>query len=108
SVVVSDVQQDGAAETLRRIKLSGGNATMFNADVRRETEVRVLVEHAERTYGGLDILVNNASAPYRPGEPLEGWRDTVETDLLGPMYATRFAIDAMQKRGGGVIVNMGS
>jgi len=52
--------------------------------------------------------VNNASAPYRPGEPLEHWLDTVQTDLLGALYGTRLAIDAMRRRGGGAIVNISS
>jgi NAD(P)-dependent dehydrogenase (short-subunit alcohol dehydrogenase family) len=52
--------------------------------------------------------VNNASAPYRPGEPLEHWADTAQTDFLGAMYGTRLAIDAMRRAGGGAIVNIRS
>ena len=67
-----------------------------------------LIDFAERHFGGLAVLVNNASHPFHPEEPLEHWSDTVQTDLLGAMYGTRFAIDAMRRSGGGAIVNISS
>ncbi len=70
--------------------------------------MRALITFAEATFGGLDILVNNVSAPYRPSAPLEHWEETVRVDLLGPMWGIRHAIDAMRKCGGGAIVNIGS
>ena len=54
------------------------------------------------------MLVNNASAPYGPQGLLTGWFDAVRVDLLGPMMATLAAIEAMRRRGGGAIVNIGS
>ena len=108
AVVVSDIDEDGARETVRRIEESGGRASLFPADVRHRDQVQALIAHAEQTFGGLDILVSNASAPYRPDEPLDHWMETLETDLLGAMYGARLAIDAMRRRGGGAIVNIGS
>lgn len=108
AVVVSDINPDGGQETVRRIEAEGGRAVFLQANVRVEEQVRHLIGFAEKTFGGLSVLVNNASGPYRPAEPLEYWMDTVETDLLGTMYATRCAIDAMRRGGGGAIVNMSS
>jgi NAD(P)-dependent dehydrogenase (short-subunit alcohol dehydrogenase family) len=108
AVVVSDIDQNGASETVRRIEESGGRASLFPANVRHRDEVQALIAHAEHTFGGLDILISNASAPYRPDEPLDHWMETIETDLLGTMYGARLAIDAMRRRGGGAIVNIGS
>ena len=107
-VVVSDILESGARDTVRRITSEGGQAVAFKTDVRVEEEVRSLIAFSETTFGGLDVIVNNASAPYRPGEPLEHWLDTVQTDLLGALYGTRLAIDAMRRRGGGAIVNISS
>src|SRR5437868_7154411 len=107
AVVVSDIQEDGAGDTVRQIEAAGGRASMFKANVRREAEMRALIAHAEQMYGGLDVLVNNASAPHS-GEPLEQWMATIETDLLGALYGTHAAIDAMRRRGGGTIINIGS
>jgi len=109
AAVVSDIDAAGGRETARLIESAGGRSSFLLADVRREADVEALIAHAEATFGGLDILVNNASGPgFHPGEPLEYWFETVQTDLLGAMYATRHAIDAMRRRGGGAIVNMGS
>jgi NAD(P)-dependent dehydrogenase (short-subunit alcohol dehydrogenase family) len=107
AVVVSDIQEEGARETVRQIEASGGRASMLKANVRREADIRALIAHAEQMYGGLDVLVNNASAPHS-GEPLEEWMATIETDLLGTLYGTYAAIDAMRRRGGGAIINIGS
>jgi hypothetical protein len=71
--------------------------------------VRGLIEFADKTFGGVGVLVNNASAlPHGEGG-LENWVDNVQTDLLGTMYATKFAVDAMRRSGtGGAIVNISS
>jgi NAD(P)-dependent dehydrogenase (short-subunit alcohol dehydrogenase family) len=108
AVVVSDIHRERGEEVRRLIEQSGGRAAFFAADVRVEDQARGLVAFAEETFGALHILVNNASAPYRPGEPLDHWQDTVQTDLLGTMYTTRAAIDALRRAGGGAIVNISS
>ncbi len=107
-VVVSDVNEQGAGETHRLIGDQGGRSAVYNANVRRESEIVALIDFAERTFGGLDIVVNNASAPYRPEEPLGNWAEILEADLLGSVYAIQHARPAMRRRGGGVIVNFGS
>jgi NAD(P)-dependent dehydrogenase (short-subunit alcohol dehydrogenase family) len=108
-VVVSDVDEAGGQETLRRISSEDGRAAFFRADVRVEEQVRSLIGFAEKSFGGLGILVNNASAPFHPEAPLDYWADAVQTDLLGTMFGTRLAIDAMRRGGaGGAIVNMSS
>ncbi len=108
AVVVCDIDEPGGRETVRLIGEVAGRAVFMRADVAVEGDVRALVAFAEETYGGVDVLVNNASAPY-PGQGLLArWFDAVQVDLLGTMYATWHAIDAMRRRGGGVIVNIGS
>jgi len=67
-----------------------------------------LLRLAEQRFGGIHVLVNNASAAFRPREPLEHWSEIVETDLLGPMLASRLAIDIMRRTGGGSIINVSS
>jgi NAD(P)-dependent dehydrogenase (short-subunit alcohol dehydrogenase family) len=107
AVVVSDVNDAGGRETVALIEAGGGRAAYCHADVRIESEVRTLIAFAEATFGGLDILINNASSPDGMGF-LTGWVDAVSIEILGPMYATLAAIEAMRKRGGGAIVNVGS
>jgi NAD(P)-dependent dehydrogenase (short-subunit alcohol dehydrogenase family) len=107
AVVVSDIDEAGGRSTVDQIERSGGQATFFRADVRHESQVRDLVSFAEKTCGGVRVLVNNASAA-SGGEGLDSWMDPVETDLLGALHATRWAIEAMRRSGGGAIVNIAS
>ncbi len=108
-VVVSDINEAGGLETVRQIEAAGGAAAFRRADVRVEQEVRELIEFAVQRFGSLGVLVNNASGPeYRPDQPLELWAEIIQTDLLGTVYGTRLAIDAMRRHGGGAIVNISS
>jgi len=107
SVVVSDVNDAGGRETVAWIESTGGRARFCRADVRVESEIAALIAFAEASFGGLDILVNNASSP--DGHALlTGWKEMVDIEILGPMHATLAAIPAMRRRGGGSIVNIGS
>ncbi len=107
AVVACDINAEGARETVRQIQRAGGSASVYTANVRREAEFRLLIVHAEQTFGGLDVLVNNASAPHS-ADSIESWMTTIDTDLLGAIYGTRLAIEAMRRRGGGSVVNIGS
>jgi NAD(P)-dependent dehydrogenase (short-subunit alcohol dehydrogenase family) len=108
TVVVSDINETGALDTVRQIEQAGGHAAFRACDVRSEEQVRQLIAFAEATFGNLAIMVNNASAPVHFDEPLEHWADAIQTDLFGAIYGTRLAIDAMRRSGGGAIVNMSS
>ncbi len=107
SVVVSDIDEAGGHETVREIERNGGRAVFFRADVRQESQAKQLMSFAETTFGGLTVLVNNASAPHGDAG-IDTWLDAVETDLLGAMYATRWAIEVMRRGHGGAIVNVAS
>ncbi|HKE28676.1 MAG TPA: SDR family NAD(P)-dependent oxidoreductase [Bryobacteraceae bacterium] len=107
ATVVSDIDEEGGQLTVRRIEREGGRAAFFRADVRREPEVKELVSFAENTFGELNVLINNASAPRGDGN-IETWVDSIETDLLGAMRVTQLAIEAMRRGGGGAIVNIAS
>jgi NAD(P)-dependent dehydrogenase (short-subunit alcohol dehydrogenase family) len=108
SVVVCDIDSSAGRETVRQIEAEGGRAAFCRADISQESDNAELIQFAEKTYGGLDILVNNAAAPYRPEGLLDHWFHELEADLHGPMHTILHAIPAMRKRSGGAIVNMGS
>jgi NAD(P)-dependent dehydrogenase (short-subunit alcohol dehydrogenase family) len=106
AVVACDIDEAGGNETVRLIKESGGTASFARADVREETEVRALLDFCVGTFGAIHLLINNASGPFRPGEEVESWAVTVQTELVGTLHAIRYAIPAM--RDGGAIVNIAS
>jgi len=108
AVVVSDINESGGRETLGLIEQNGGCAAFCHADVGDERQACDLIAFGERTFGRVTILVNNASALLKPGDPLEHWTDTIQVDLLGAMFCTRAAIEAMKRAGGGAIVNIAS
>jgi NAD(P)-dependent dehydrogenase (short-subunit alcohol dehydrogenase family) len=108
AVIVSDVNVAGGRETVRLIEDAGGNAAFFEADVRDPQQVQSLVAFAEAAFGGLNVLVNNASSPHPFGAGPEQWLDCIQTDLMGTIHATRWAIESMRRRGGGAIVNVAS
>src|SRR5262249_20282972 len=103
AVVVSDTNEPGGLETVHLIESAGGRAIFWRADVRDEAQVRRLIESAVSAFGALSILINNASAPHPTAEGIAGWTQSIETDFLGAMCATRYAIDAMRASGGGAI-----
>jgi NAD(P)-dependent dehydrogenase (short-subunit alcohol dehydrogenase family) len=107
-VVVNDINESGGRETVVLIEAAGGHAAFFQGSAGVEADVRAMIAFAEAQFGGVDILVNNASDPDSLGGQLDGWAEAVQVELLGPMYATLNAIEAMRRRGGGAIVNIGS
>jgi NAD(P)-dependent dehydrogenase (short-subunit alcohol dehydrogenase family) len=110
-VVVADIDVDGGAETVRQIAASGGGTAFVPADVTVEEDVRRMVDVADQTFGGLDILVNSAGltpAPHFPAAPVEHWSRYLDVNLRGPMLAIHHALELMTGRGGGAIVNIAS
>src|SRR5262245_52088010 len=78
--------RDGAERAAREI---GGATLGVACDVRDPKQVAALFAAADRAFGGLDVLVNNAGIGiFRPVEQLsvEEWRDTIETNLSGVFY----------------------
>ena len=96
-----------AVETLRPRGRIDGRV----CDVRRFREVQGLFWFVNRTFGRLDVLVNNAGvsevAPVDELTPRQ-WRTVIETNLNGPFYCCRQAVPLMRKSGGGSIINIGS
>jgi len=106
-VVVSDIDECGAQETVRLIASEKGQAISVRCDVSREEDLKNLFAVAEKTFGGVDIVVNNAGPGHGAG-PLDDWLETIEATLLSAMCGTLLGIEALRRRGGGAIVNVGS
>ncbi|MBI2914073.1 MAG: SDR family oxidoreductase [Chloroflexi bacterium] len=112
SVVIADVDDDGGRETVRMIEQAGGQAAFVHTDVTRQEDLQRMVAFAEETFGGLDIVHNNAGVgtgrPRYPEAPLEAWQRTLMIDLWAVIAGTAAAVPALRRRGGGVIVSTAS
>lgn len=107
SVMVADVNKDGGNEVVSGIRARGGLASFVHTDITDEESVKQAVEATVREFGKLDILVTSAGG----GEAQEQdnpWDYTIDLYLRGPYYACRYAVDQMERTGGGVIVNIAS
>ena len=112
SVVVCDVEEAEAGETVRSIHEAGGTASLCLADVSSGEQVRALVQHAVNVFGRLDVLVNNAGrAGQTPFLDMteEDWDRVLDTNLRGVFLCCRAAAGQMVRQGGGgKIINITS
>jgi NAD(P)-dependent dehydrogenase (short-subunit alcohol dehydrogenase family) len=113
AVVCVDVADDANEETAELVRAEGGRALAQHADVTDASEVESVVSKAEAEFGGLDIMFNNA------GVMLDGDGDAVSTpdaiidrtldiNVKGVILGCRYAVPALRRRGGGVIINTAS
>ncbi len=111
AVVVADIFEEGSRETVSGIDEAGGRAQFIPTDVTSEEDWQGAVQAAERDYGQLDILVNDAGISSTAFEdPLDvgGWDAIMGVNATGVYLGTRAAIPAFRRAGGGSIVNMSS
>ncbi len=112
SVMVTDINAEGAAAVAAAITESGGTATSARLDTTDPQQHMDLVARIESTFGRLDIAANNAgiTIPARPTADLslEDWERVRSVDLDGVFYGVRAQIPAMQRAGGGVILTTSS
>lgn len=110
-VVVAGRTPETGGETVRRIRAAGGEAGFVQADVSRAADVERMVGAAVEAYGRLDVLVNNAAIFPRAtlAETTEEfWDRMLAVNLKGPYLCCRAAVPAMERGGGGSIINIGS
>lgn len=114
-VVVADLADEPIQRVVRRLSDRGLAVAGRVVDVADEDSVRDLVEFTVDTFGGLDVLDNNAaltSAIARDRDVLsmsvELWDQVLAVNLRGPMLLCKHAIPVMIERGGGSVINIAS
>jgi len=100
-------------EVAAGIKKNGGEALAIAADLTREAEIAALFTTVHKTFGRLDVLVNNAGiATNRDTEDigLEYWQAALDINITAPFLCSREAIRIMKAQApqGGRIINVGS
>jgi NAD(P)-dependent dehydrogenase (short-subunit alcohol dehydrogenase family) len=114
-VVVGDVRDAWAADTVALVEEAGGKAVAVHCDVSREPEVEALVATCVAQFHRLDVMYNNAGVGTpRPGltfveHTQEDWDRLLGINLMGMVYGCKHAtLQFRRQGGGGVIVNTGS
>ncbi len=111
-VVVSGRRDDAGRALVEELSQLGAEAMFVRADVRREDEVRALVDETVKRFGRLDVAVNNAGTEGRPGPLTEQdagtYAATFETNVLGVLLSLKHELRAMQAQRSGVIINLSS
>jgi NAD(P)-dependent dehydrogenase (short-subunit alcohol dehydrogenase family) len=111
AVGVLDRDSASADETVKLITCEGGKAISLEADVRCEQDAVNAVATVEETFGGLDVLVNNAGVIGRGSVETTAeteWRRVLDVNLTGVFLMSKAAVPAMRRRGGGSIINVSS
>lgn len=113
SVVVADVSDNDGKETVARIEAEGGQAVYTHADVSRAADSLNMVSVAEKTFGKLNVLFNNAGIMHGKDDDAVGteedvWELTMAVNLKGVFLGCKHGIPALRRAGGGSIINTAS
>jgi NAD(P)-dependent dehydrogenase (short-subunit alcohol dehydrogenase family) len=102
---------DRLVEVAQRLETLGATARPFQCDVSKQADVEALISDTIKTFGRIDIIVNNAGiAAMTPAidMTLEDWNKVVSVNLTGVFLCARTAARQMIKQGGGKIINIAS
>ena len=110
-VVFGDLLDEEGMKVEAEVRELGGEATYVQMDVSVESDWESAVKLTETTFGKLDILVNNAAIVRNSAileTPVEEWDEVMAVNARGVFLGTKHAIPAMQRAGGGSIINISS
>ncbi|MCD7441106.1 glucose 1-dehydrogenase [Streptomyces lincolnensis] len=112
SVVVADLNAEGAKKVVEEIEAAGGTAVAVTGDLSEQTVVDEVTKAAVERFGGVDVLVNNAGIMDRMSALADvgdaEWERVLRVNLTAPFLLTRAVLPHMLAAGGGAIVNTAS
>ena len=111
-VVVSGRHEEEGKKLAAEMRKLGAEAEFVRADVRRDEEVRKLVDKSVERFGRLDVAVNNAGTEGTPGpiteQTAESFAATFDTNVLGTLLSMKHELRVMLPQRSGSIVNVSS
>jgi len=111
-VVVADILDQEAEETVGEIKAKGGIAAAIKVDVTSESDTQRMAEETIKEFGRIDILVNNAGYYYGMGRKMfhevssEEWDKAMLVNAKGTWLCAKAVFPQMKKQGKGKIINV--
>jgi NAD(P)-dependent dehydrogenase (short-subunit alcohol dehydrogenase family) len=111
-LVVSGRREEEGQKLVAELRKLGSAAEFVRADVRREEDVRNLVEQTVKRFGRLDVAVNNAGTEGNPGpvtdQTPETYAATFDTNVLGVLLSMKHELRVMSTQQSGSIINISS
>jgi len=112
-VVVVDVDDKHGRETVEAVEGKGGKAHYVHADVSRAGDCREMIAAAEKQFGKLNVLFNNAGIMHSQDDDVISteekiWDLTMNINAKGVFFGCKYGIPALRRAGGGSIVNTAS
>jgi NAD(P)-dependent dehydrogenase (short-subunit alcohol dehydrogenase family) len=111
-IVVSGRRDKQGQELVAELQGLGAEAIFVRSDVRKDEDVRNLVDETVKRFGRLDIAVNNAGTEGSPGlvtdQTAESYAATFDTNVLGTLLSMKHELRVMLPQGSGSIVNVSS
>ena len=111
-LVVAGRRDEAGKALVKELRSFGSEAEFINADVRKEDDVRALVDKTVARFGRLDVAVNNAGTEGQVGpitdQTAESYAATFDTNVLGVLLSMKHEVRAMQAQGSGSIINISS
>ncbi|EFA81645.1 short-chain dehydrogenase/reductase family protein [Heterostelium album PN500] len=112
-VLVVDLDSNKGNNVVSQIKSNGGQAYFFQADVSKAEQVKAMIEVAEKNYGKLNVLFNNAGIMISEDDDSvntteQVWEQTMNVNLKGVFLGCKFGVPALLRAGGGSIINTAS
>ena len=104
-------REEKGLEVQEEIRGEGGDATFIRCDVTDSGSVNAAVDETVSTYGGVNVLMNNAGRGFGgifPDEDDDDFEATVRVNLFGTFYMSKAAWPHLVEAGGGAIVNVSS
>lgn len=110
-LMVTDIDEAGAADCAQAIRDAGGEAVSMRQDVTSEDGWKAVIRSTQDSYGRLDVLVNNAGiAVLKRMEDmsLADWNRQIEVNLTSVFLGCKYAMPALRDAGGGSLINLSS
>jgi citronellol/citronellal dehydrogenase len=97
--------------TVDAIRARGGDATAIRCDIGQAADITGLVDGTVDSYGGVDVLVNNAMTPTRAPfveSTVDQWDESMRVNVRSLYVTCRAVMGPMAERGGGSVINISS
>jgi len=109
SIVAVDVNEQAAQDAAKKVK----NAIAVKADVSKAADCERMVAEAEKKFGKLNVMFNNAGIMHSKDDdamstPEEIWDLTLDINAKGVFLGCKYGIPALKRAGGGSIINTAS